>query len=147
MIILYERLLDKSAPPSENFIKEYLGTESYNNLLQLEQYLKDHYSIKREMKFPFGNNYGWGYKYSHHSSHLCYLFFESGAFTVTLQLGDSCVPAVKKVLPNLSQKANDLWKNRYPCGKQGGWIHYRVINNNEVNDIFELIKAKKRAIR
>lgn len=143
---MYERLLDKNSPPTEDFIKEYLGTKSYNSLLQLEKYLTGYYRLKREIKFPFGNNYGWGYKYSHNSSHLCYAFFESCAFTVTLQLGDSCVPVVEKILPKLSQKANDLWKNRYPCGKQGGWIHYRVLNSNEVNDIFELIKAKKKVI-
>lgn len=144
---MYERLLDKSAPPSEDFIRNYLGTESYNNLLQLENYLNEHYDLKKEMKFPFGNNYGWGYKYSHKSSHLCYAFFESGAFTITLQLGDSCVPAVNKVLPTLSAKAKELWENRYHCGKQGGWIHYRVISAGELNDIFKLISAKKKAAK
>ena len=144
---MYERLLDKSAPPSEGFIRKYLGTESYNNLLQLEKYLNEHYDLKKEMKFPFGNNYGWGYKYSHKSSHLCYAFFESGAFTVTLQLGDFCVPAVNSVLPTLSKKANELWENRYHCGKQGGWIHYRVISTGELNDVFKLITAKKKAAK
>lgn len=106
---MYERLLDKSAPPTVNFIREYLGTESYSNLLQFEKFLDDHYDLKKEIKFPFGNSYGWGYKYSHKSNHLCYAFFESGAFTVMLQLGNPCVSAVEKILPNLSEKANELW--------------------------------------
>jgi len=144
---VYERLLDKSVPPSEGFIRKYLGTESYNNLLLLEKYLNNHYDFQKEMKFPFGNNYGWGYKYSHKSSHLCYAFFESGAFTITLQLGDSCVPAVNRVLPTLSTKAKELWKNRYHCGKHGGWIHYRVISNDELSDVFTMITAKKKAAK
>ncbi|UZT81751.1 DUF3788 family protein [Caproicibacterium sp. BJN0003] len=144
---MYERLLDKNVSPSEDFIKKYLGTESYHNLLELEKYLNAHYDLKKEIKFPFGNSYGWGYKYSHKSSHLCYAFFESGAFTITLQLGDSCVAAVNKILPDLSAKANELWKNRYHCGKQGGWIHYRVISPDELSDIFSLIAAKKKAAK
>ena len=144
---MYERLLDKNVSPSEDFIKKYLGTESYHNLLELEKYLNAHYDLKKEIKFPFGNRYGWGYKYSHKSSHLCYAFFESGAFTITLQLGDPCVTAVNKILPTLSAKANELWKNRYHCGKQGGWIHYRVISTDELSDIFSLIAAKKKAIK
>jgi hypothetical protein len=144
---MYERLLDKNVSPSEDFIKKYLGTESYHNLLELEKYLNAHYDLKKEIKFPFGNRYGWGYKYSHKSSHLCYAFFESGAFTITLQLGDPCVTAVNKILPTLSAKANELWKNRYHCGKQGGWIHYRVISTDELSDIFSLIEAKKKAIK
>ncbi len=144
---MYERLLDKSTPPDDDFVKEYLGAESYGFLLQLEKFLNDHYDLKKELKFPFGNSYGWGYKCSHKSSHLCYTFFESGAFTVTLQFGDPCISAVQKMLPTLSKKANQLWQNRYPCGEQGGWIHYRVIDRNDLGDIFELIKAKKKPIR
>lgn len=144
---MYERLLDKNASPSEDFIRKYLGTESYHNLLEFEKYLNAHYDLKKEIKFPFGNSYGWGYKYSHKSSHLCYAFFELGAFTITLQLGDPCVSAVNRILPTLSAKANELWKNRYHCGKQGGWIHYRVISADELNDIFPLIAAKKKAVK
>jgi hypothetical protein len=144
---MYERLLDKSTSPSEDFIRKYLGTESYHNLLEFEKYLNAHYDLKKEIKFPFGNSYGWGYKYSHKSSHLCYAFFESGAFTITLQLGDPCVSAVNKILPTLSAKANELWKNRYHCGKQGGWIHYRVISTDELSGIFSLIAAKKKAAK
>lgn len=117
---MYERLLDKSAPPDGDFVKEYLGAESYGFLLQLDKFLNDHYDLKKELKFPFGSSYGWGYKYSHKSSHLCYAFFEAGAFTVTLQLGDSCVPTVRKLLPALSEKAKQLWQDRYPCGELGG---------------------------
>lgn len=141
---MYERLLDKNDPPAEGFVEEYLGAESYEILLQFEEFLNGCYDLRKEMKFPFGNSYGWGYKYSHKSSHLCYAFFESGAFTVTLQLGDACVPAVEKLLPDLSPKAKELWKNRYPCGTRGGWIHYRVTDRKDLKDLFALVQAKKK---
>jgi len=144
---MYERLLDKNNPPATDFIKEFVGTKSYNVLMQFEDLLGNYYHLSKEMKFPFGNNYGWGYKYNHKSSHLCYVFFESDAFTVTLQLGDNCVPKIEQILPGLSQKAKELWQNRYPCGEQGGWIHYRVIEKDELNDVLEFLKVKKKPDR
>jgi len=143
---MYERLLDKNKKPTIEFLEDYIGSQGYNNLLQFEGFLNKNYQLSREMKFPFGNNYGWGYKYSHKSNHLCYAFFEAGAFTVMLQLGDHCVSKIEHMLPTFSSKTIDLWKNRYPCGKQGGWIHYRVLDVKELDDIFELIRIKKRPI-
>jgi hypothetical protein len=141
---MYERLLDKNNPPSLNLIRDYMGVESYNMLIQFEDILNNNYHITKELKFPFGNNYGWGYKYSHKSSHLCYTFFEAGAFTVTLQLGDNCMPRIEKIMTCLSLKGIELWNNRYPCGMQGGWIHYRVLDKDDLTDIFEFIKVKKK---
>jgi hypothetical protein len=143
---MYERLLDKNNPPATDSIREFVG-KSYSLLLQFENFLNNSYQLSKEMKFPFGNNYGWGYKYSHKSNHLCYLFFESGAFTVTLQLGDKCVSGIEKILPGLSQKAKELWQNRYPCGEHGGWIHYRVMSPDELNDVIEFIKIKRKPSR
>jgi hypothetical protein len=144
---MHERLLDKNNPPASDFIREFIGAKGYTALLQFEDFLSNHYHLSREMKFPFGSHYGWGYKYSHKASHLCYVFFEAGAFTVTLQLGDNCVPRLEAILPHLSQKAKELWQNRYPCGEQGGWLHYRVMDKDELNDVLELVKVKKKPAR
>jgi hypothetical protein len=137
-------MLNKDIIPSDEFIKEYLGKDSYSNLIQLERFLDEHYDLRKELRFPFGKKYGWGYKYSHRSNHLCHAFFESGAFTITIQLGDACVADMQKILPFISEKANELWKKRYPCGEQGGWIHYRIMGTDELKDIFEVVKIKKK---
>ncbi len=144
---MYERLLDKDNEPSIEQIKEYLGDDSYKRLLRLENYLQEQYHLSKEQRFPFGNSYGWGYKYSHKATHLCYAFFEKGAFTVTLQIGDKQVHLVEDMLTSLSSKAQELWDNRYPCGERGGWVHYRVLDDNELKDIYRLIGAKKKPIR
>ena len=144
---MYERLLDKSNEPTFEQVKEYLGEDSMKRLLSLEGYLQTHYQLSKEMRFPFGNSYGWGYKYSHKSSHLCYAFFEKEAFTVTVQIGDKQVHLVETYLDELSDKAQELWKNRYPCGDNGGWVHYRILNDAELNDIYKFISAKKKPIK
>ena len=144
---MYERLLDKNNEPTLEHVKEYLGEDSIKRLLSLESYLQTHYHLLKEIRFPFGNSYGWGYKYSHNYSHLCYAFFEKGAFTVTIQIGDKRVHLVENGLSDLSPKARELWKNRYPCGNNGGWVHYRILNDGELNDIYKFMSAKKKPIR
>ena len=141
---MYERLLDKSVTPDEAVIQEYLGRQSHERLDIFENRLKAGYQLARELKFPFGNSYGWGYKYSHKRSHLCYAFFEKDAFTVTLQIGDKQVPLLESLLPSLLQKTRDLWDNRYPCGERGGWVHYRVLADDELTDVVELLAIRKK---
>ena len=141
---MYERLLDKNDPPTEDAIRAYIGKDACALLQLFEEFLDSHYDMHRELKFPFGNHYGWGYKYSHKTSHLCYVFFESGAVTVTLQLGDNCAAKVKEMLPRLSPKANELWRGRYPCGQEGGWLHDRVFSEKDLGDIFEWVMIKRK---
>jgi hypothetical protein len=86
---MYERMLDKNNKPTAERVAEHLGPAASDYLLELECYLHESYALSREMRFPYGNSYGWGYKYSHKSSHLCDIFFEAGAFTVTIQIGQA----------------------------------------------------------
>lgn len=141
---MYERLLDKNSIPAIEYIEEYLGNESFLLLTTLEEYLQAHYQLSKELRFPFGNSYGWGYKYSHKSAHLCYAFFEKGAFTLTIQIGDKQAHLVDEIMCELSPKARELWVNRYPCGENGGWIHYRVLDDTELNDVYKFIGVKKK---
>ena len=141
---MYERMLDKTKQPAEDEIEQYIGEQRYLLFGRFEDFLQKHYQLVRVMKFPFGNQYGWSYKYSHKTSHLCYAFFENGAFTVSFQLGDPCIAKLETLLPGLSDKTNELWRNRYPCGKSGGWLHYRVMEPQDLEDIMKLIQVKKR---
>ena len=65
---------------------------------------------------------------------------------MTLQLGDKCVTKLEQILPTLLPKTLDLWENRYPCGEQGGWVHYRVFSDDELSDVIELVKIKKKPV-
>ena len=143
---MYERLLDKASKPTAEFIKSYLGTQGYELLMSFERFLNENYQLTREMKFPFGNDYGWGYKYSHKKAHICYAFFEAGAFSVQIQLGDKLVSEVKAILPNLLPKTQEYWQSRYPCGDNGGWIEYQILDENELEDVKKLVAIKKKPV-
>ena len=141
---MFERMLEKENLPDDSGIRKHLGRKSYDMLNEFREYLEKEFVLKTEIKFPFGNNYGWGYKFSHKTKHLCYAFFEKEAFTVTIQLSGKNLEAVETSHEKLTEKGKELWKNRYPCG-DGGWIHYRVLKKSGLDDIriFVMIKAGK----
>lgn len=140
-----ERFLDKTCAPSPQEIAKRLGKDAMRRLDLLDAYLKSHYTIERELKFPFGNQYGWGYKYTSGGKMLCYVFFERDAFTVTITIGKAEVAKLMKKLPEMLPKTADLWRNRYPCG-DGGWVHYPVDSDGELRDIETLIAIKKKPL-
>ena len=144
---MHERLLDKSIMPDEARIQEHLGEESHKRLVAMERRLQVDYQLSRELKFPFGNSYGWGYKFSHKSSHLCYAFFEKNAFTIMLQIGDKQVSLLESRLSGFLRKTQELWENRYPCGERGVWIHYRVLADDELTDVIKLLAIRKKPFR
>ena len=140
---MYERMLDGGHRPSTLEIQNTLGMKACAYLNLLETRLADLYDLRKEFRFPFGNDYGWGVKYSHKAVHLVYVFFEQGAFTVMLQIGDARVPLMTESLSSWSEKARTLWENRYPCGEEGGWIRYRILEQEEIEEIIRLIMIKK----
>lgn len=132
--------------PEVTDIERFIGNESNGRLRALEKLLQSKYLINRELHYPFGNSYGWGFKYSHKTKHLFYLFFERDALTATIQIGDKEVPALIEQLHLFSQKARLLWANRYPCGQNGGWIHYRMLSDDELDDIIRFIALRKKPL-
>lgn len=143
---MYERMLDKNNIPEVADIEKFIGNESNGRLQALEKLLQNKYLINRELRYPFGNSYGWGFKYSHKKKHLFYLFFERDALTATIQIGDKEVPALTDQLHLFSQKAQLLWANRYPCGQNGGWIHYRILSDADFDDIIRFIALRKKPL-
>ena len=140
-----ERMLNKEMEPSPEEIYEVIGSEGVGILEDFEQFLRSSYDLVTELRFPFGNKYGWGIKYSHRTKHLCYVFPEKGSFTVTIQIGAESAKLEAK-LASFLPRTQELWKRRYPCGN-GGWVHYRVFDRKELEDIKEMIKIKKSPIK
>ena len=143
---MYERMLNKEIKPSIDEIINHIGNDSYELLKHLENKLNDNYDTIRELRFPYGNSYGWSFKYSHKRKHLCDIFFEKGAITLTIQIGDNKVGKLNEKLNDFLPKTKKLWEERYPCGT-GGWIHYRLFEEKELIDILQIIAIKQKPIR
>ena len=141
---MYERMLNKEKAPTEDEIYEYLGSESAQLLRIFDEALNARYDIVKELKFPFGNDYGWGYRYAHKARQLCYLFFEQSAFTILIQINPDLDPMkFVNLLAHSIPRTKEVWANRYPCSV-GGWVNYRILSKEELDDVLVLIEFKKK---
>lgn len=138
---MYARMLNKADTPDEAQIQTHLGAKAFRLLNKARELLMRRYDLKTELRFPFGNNYGWGYKFSHKTKHLCYIFFEKGAITLTTQIGGGSLNKLNQIFPQLSGSAQRAWQNKYPCGA-GGWINFRILNRDDLNNALKFIEIR-----
>jgi hypothetical protein len=96
------------------------------------------FSAAKLIRFPYGNDYGWAVKYSAKSKHICDIFAERGALSVFCKINTK---AVEKVYDGLGDYAKTVWKDAYPC-KNGGWIDFRVLTAEHLEDVKKLVCAK-----
>ena len=141
-----KRLSDKAHQPTEEYIQSYMGDDSWQRLMRFEDLLRERYALNREIKFPFGNNYGWSFRYTHNKTLLLYVFFEENGFCCTISIGGKGAVEVEKIFDELKPKLQSMWENRYPCGYHedyyGGWIHYSVEHDDELLDMVRMVGVK-----
>lgn len=134
---MYERLLDKKNQPTPEAFAGYCGSTK-DLFLRLDQFLTEECGAQKLLRFPYGNRYGWGYQYAKKSKHLCDVFAEKDAFTVMLRLANTQYDKIRNALLPYTQA---YIENKYPCG-DGGWIHYRVLSEEHLEDLRLLLKQK-----
>lgn len=137
-----ERLLNKEDIPTQELIDNLLGKEGMRRLALFEEMLRKNYDLNSELKFPFGNSYGWAYRYTHKKALLLYVFFEKDGFCCTVSINDGGAGIVNGIIDTMLPKTKELWANRYPCGKDGGWVNYSVSSDEELKDIIRLVACK-----
>lgn len=133
---MYERMLDKSLSPSFEDLLAYSG-ESRPLWLELDAYLKALHA-QQTIRFPYGNKYGWSSKYSIKSKHVCDAFAENGAFSLHFRLSKSCIDLAYS---ELSDYAKAVCDEMYPCS-EGGWLTYRVLTEEQLEDAKKLLALK-----
>lgn len=134
---MYERMLDKSEIPTYEKMVAYCG-ETSGLFSQLNDWLFKTCSTEKEIVFPYGNGYGWGTAHKKKNKLICNIFAESNAFTVMMRLTDLQFDSIRNQVCDYTREHIN---NRYPCGS-GGWIHYRVKNESDLEDIKKLLRVK-----
>lgn len=137
-----KRLTEKFHQPTEEFIRLFMGDDAWQRLMRFEEMLRERYDLNREMKFPFGNEYGWGFRYAHKKALLLYIFFEEGGFCCTISINDTGAQKVEAMLGDLLPEIQAIWLNRYACGADGGWLNRSVASNDELPDLIRLVGVK-----
>lgn len=103
----------------------------------LENYLEKDYELGKIM-IEDSKSEGWRVNYQASDKSLCYIHPEIDAFIVVFQIQEEKIDSIKN---ELSKYALKIWDNRYPCGK-GGWIRYKVTNENDVLEVRKLLNVK-----
>ena len=134
---MYERMLNKQEVPTFDALIRYSG-DSGLLWLELDTRMEEKYNMSRQIRFPYGKDYGWSVKYSIKSKHICDLFAETGAFTALFQVSDK---AVDTIYNELGEYAKAVWADKSPCAS-GGWIEFRVLNKEHLQDLEKIIHAK-----
>jgi hypothetical protein len=140
---MYERMLDRQIVPTDEKIKKFIGEKAVENLSLIINAVKNIFKINMELKFPYGNKYGWGYRISDEKNKFIFnIFFERGSINIMLRTEIKTEKEIEKY-NKLTEEGKRYWENKYPCGN-GGWIHYRVTNKKQLKDIgiFLSIKTK-----
>ena len=139
---MYERMLNKQIVPTEDDIKKHIGEKAVDNMNSLLKIMKETLEADITLRFPYGKEYGWSYKASKKSKHLFDLFFEKGSISAFLQINK--IETEKEIAKynKLSEEGKEYWKNKYPCGKTGGWIDYRITNKKQLKDVGVFISIK-----
>lgn len=137
-----KRFTEKFQQPSEEFIRQFMGDDAWQRLMRFEEMLRERYDLNREIKFPFGNQYGWGFRYCHKKSLLLYVFFEEGGFCCTISINDAKAPQAEAMLGDLLPEIQAAWLNRYACGSDGGWVNRSVEKDDELPDLIRLVGIK-----
>lgn len=141
------RMKDKLYQPTEELVTFFMGEEAWARLMKFESMLKENYSLNREMRFPFGSNYGWGFRYTHKNSLLLHVFFEEGGFCCTISINDAGAPKVDSMFDSLHPELQTCWVDRYACGEKGGWLHRSVESDDELPDLVRLLSAKVKPVK
>lgn len=136
------RMTEKLCQPSEETIRLFMGDDAWERLMKLEGMLEQRYELGREVRFPFGNSYGWSFRYTSKKSLLLYVFFEDGGFCCTISISDSGAKQVEAMREGLHPEVQKHWDNRYPCGSTGGWMNCSVESDEEIPDLVRLIGVK-----
>ena len=134
---MYERMLNKKAEPTIEEMKAYCGKNS-EQFSMINEWLTTTFSTESKIVFPYGNSYGWGIGHYKKKKLMCNIFAENGAFTIMMRLSDKQYETVYEQLTKYTQ---DLIDNKYPCG-DGGWIHYRVTQQEHYEDMVKLLTVK-----
>ena len=135
---MYERMLDKQVKPTMEEMTSFCG-ENGNYFVLLNEWLQDIYGTEPQIEFPYGNKYGWGVAHRKGKKFLCNVFAEKNAFTVMMRLTNKQYATVYEQVHKRTQEYID---NKYPCG-DGGWIHFRIISKEDIDDIKLLLSAKQ----
>ena len=146
---MHERMMDKSAQPSDADMIDTIGQPIANAWSALRRFLVETYGITPTFNSG-GKKYGWNLQHRIGGRPLCEMYPENGSFTALVVLGKS---ELEQALGRIDTFGSLIRKALVdtPRFHDGCWMYIRVSNpstcQQDVQDIQQLILIKKKPPR
>jgi hypothetical protein len=136
----YGLFTDKQTQPSLDEINEALSTvqEEWTSLLE---FLRSHYRSQEDLKFLYGSDYGWAFRFRNKGKLLAALFPNRDHFIALVILNGEQLSAVRSLKLHSSARTAIESANLYAEGK---WLFVRVSGLDDVRDVENVIELKAR---
>src|SRR5512144_697845 len=116
---MHERMMDKSAQPSDQDMINWIGQPIAEQWVALRRFLTQTYDIVPIFN-PGGKRYGWNLQYRIGGRRLCEMYPEQGSFTALVILGkveldrameaiETCGPVVQQALTESPRYHDGCW--------------------------------------
>lgn len=143
---MYERMLDKTAQPSEGDMFNTIGQPVAEAWAALRCFLVETYNIAPIFNSG-GKKYGWNLQHRIGGRPLCEMYPERGSFTALVILGkaelDQALERIETFGPTVRQALTES-----PRLHDGCWMYIRVSNpltcQQDIQDIEQLILIKRK---
>jgi len=143
----WNELFNKDNQPSENQVKDYIGTPLWDDL---DDYLKQTYNVKPKSSYSNcamdgGMWKGWNIKYQKSGKSLCTVYPKQGYFLLLLQVGLHDMNEAELLMPLCTEYTQTLF-NQAQSGHVGKFLAFDIKNESTLSDVKNLvtIRAKRR---
>jgi len=129
--------------PSMEEIADYIDGDARELWLELMQYMEMAYGAKPSLSYSVcSGKPGWNVKFQKSGQSFGTLYPEENAFSVFLVISYKLVPHMEDIIPGLSSKTAELYRQAGDYMKMGKWMMYQINDRTGVEDYKRLISAK-----
>jgi hypothetical protein len=146
---MHERMMDKSAQPTEEDMIHWIGQPIAEQWIALRRFLAETYNIVPIFNSG-GKRYGWNLQYRINGRPLCEMYPEDGSFTALVILGQNELGQAMDRIEIFGSNVRQALEGT-PRYHDGCWMYIRVYDpltcHQDVQDIEELILIKRKPVK
>lgn len=129
---------DKLRQPTDDEILRMIGP-GWALWQELILFIREHYPVTEDLKFLYGEKYGWAMRFRVHGKLLTSLYPTDGGFTVQINLSQDAVERAMAMNPGKNVKEAVNRATPYP---EGRWLFIRVESKDDIRDIQQLLPLR-----
>jgi len=135
----WHELYPSSTQPSMDDIAIYIGTDLWTSLTT---YFESAYKAKPKISYSNCSMPGWNVKYSKSGTAFGTLYPAEGAFDVMVIVSYKLTEEMELILPSLSKKTAELYRNAGDYMKMGKFMIFRIAEEQVLEDYKKIVIVK-----